>query len=71
MVCIPVWFVLPLIMIVPEEVPVRPYIVWGDMFYMEVLVGYKPRVLPEYFSGSFLPCLTSPTTVRVILLHYE
>jgi hypothetical protein len=28
----PVWFVLPLVVIDPEGVPVRPFIVWGDRF---------------------------------------
>jgi hypothetical protein len=31
---------------------------------MEVLVGYEPRVVPEYFLGSFL-------LFRLVLLMYE
>jgi hypothetical protein len=51
--------------------PCPPLYSLGGQVDMEVLVEYKPKSPTEYFSGSFLPCPTSLTTVRVILLHYE
>jgi hypothetical protein len=47
----------------PRAGPCPPLCSLGGQVYVEVLVGYKPGVLPEYFSSSFLPCPTSFTTV--------
>jgi hypothetical protein len=34
--------------------PCTPLYSLGGQGYMEILTGYEPGVLPEYFSGSFL-----------------
>jgi hypothetical protein len=47
-----------------------PFYSLGEQGYMEILVGYKAGILPEYFLGSFL---LSPTSLLLyeVLLRYE
>jgi hypothetical protein len=51
--------------------PYPPLYSLGDMFTLKFWSDTNPEILPEYFSDNFLPCPTSFTSVRVVLLHYE